>query len=196
MSVDRFLSHLADLRPRFECEPAGPTQDTRIEVKLSHLLRPSADGLALTELRSLLSVPSPDVEALYGEHDGMDLYVQGGTVALALYPISTWRAATDSFRQGVESSGRVMDELYPFEREGIVVGEPPQSGNVLMLYQGRMHYSDHDGGDDTPIAENFGAFLGRLELDPPKFLYDLGCYARYSDGQSDRQWIPLRYLHD
>jgi hypothetical protein len=102
MSVDRFLTHLVDLRPRFECEPAGPMQDTRIEIELSHLLRPSADGLALTELRSLLSVPSPDIEALYGEHDGMDLYVQGGTVGLALYPISAWRAATDGFRQDVE----------------------------------------------------------------------------------------------
>src|SRR5258708_38115622 len=120
MRVDRFLSHLADLRPRFECEPAGPTEATRIEVKLCHLLRPSADGLALTELRSLLSVPSPDVEALYGEHDGMDLYVQGGTVGLALYPSSTWRTATDSFRQGVESSGRATDAFYPFEREVIV----------------------------------------------------------------------------
>jgi hypothetical protein len=196
MSVDRFLSHLADLRPRFECEPAGPTQDTRIEVEISHLFRPSAERSALAELRRLLSVPSPDVEALYAVHDGMDLYVQGSTVGLALYPISTWRAATDSFRQDIELSGRVEDELYPFEREGIVVGAPPHSGNVFMLYQGRMHYSDHDGGDDTPVAENFGAFLGRLALDPPKLLYDLGCYARYSDGQSDRQWIPLRYLHD
>jgi hypothetical protein len=196
MSVDRFLSHLADLRPRFACEPAGPTQATRIEVDISHLLRPSAERSALTELRRLLSVPSPEVEALYAVHDGMDLYVQGSTVGLALYPISTWRAATASFRQDVELSGRVEDDLYPFEREGIVVGAPPHSGNVLMLYQGRMHYSDHDGGDDAPVAENFGAFLGRLALDPPKLLYDLGCYARYSDGQSDRQWIPLLYLHD
>jgi hypothetical protein len=196
MSVDRFLSHLADLRPRFECEPAGPTRDTRIEVEISHLFHPSAERSALTELRRLLSVPSPDVEALYAVHDGMDLYVQGSTVGLALYPISTWRAATDSFRQDIELSGRVEDELYPFEREGIVVGAPPHSGNVFVLYQGRMHYSDHDGGDDTPVAENFGAFLERLALDPPKLLYDLGCYARYSDGQSDRQWIPLRYLHD
>jgi hypothetical protein len=126
----------------------------------------------------------------------VDLYVQGKTVGLTLYPISSWLAATESFREDIESSGRIEDDLYPFARQGIVIGEPPRSGNVLMLYQGRMHYSDHDGGDDTPIAENFGVFLGRLALDPPKFLYDLGCYARYSDGQSDRQWIPLRYLHD
>src|SRR5258708_13105739 len=150
MSVDRFLSHLADLRPRFECEPAGPTQDTRIEVKLSHLLRPSADGLALTELRSLLSVPSPDVEALYGEHDGMGLYVQGGTVGLALYPISTWRAATDSFPQGDESSVRVMDELYPSAREGIVATDPPQSGNAFMPPPARLHTSHHQPAAPTP----------------------------------------------
>jgi hypothetical protein len=196
MSLDLFLRHLSDTRPRFECEPAGPPQDTRIEVEISHRLRPPAKGSAITESRRLLSRSNPDVEALYCVHDGMDLYIQGSTVGLALYPISTWGAATESFRQDVGASGRVAEELYDFERKGVVVGEAPHSGNVLILYQGRVHYSDHDGGDDVPLAETFGAFLQRIAADAPQFLLDLGCYARYSDGRSETQWIPVRYLHD
>jgi hypothetical protein len=196
LSLDRFLANLADRHPRFECEPAGPPQDIRTEVEISHRLRPPASRSAITELRRAMTPPNPEVEALYRVHDGMDLYVQGSTVGLALYPISSWAAATKSFREDAAASGGLVHELYDFEREGIVIGEPPLSGNVLMLYQGRVHYSDHDGGDDTPLAETFGAFLQGIVADPPQFLLDLGCYARYSDGRSDIQWIPMRYLHD
>jgi hypothetical protein len=196
MSLDLFLRHLSDPRPRFECAPAGPPQDIRVDVNISHRLRPAASGSAITDLRRAISPPNPEVEALYSVHDGMDLYVQGSTVGLALHPVSTWGAATKSFREDAAASGRLVDELYDFEREGIVIGEPPHSGNVLMLYEGRVHYSDHDGGDDTPLAETFGAFLQRIAADPPQFLLDLGCYARYSDGRSDTQWIPVQYLHD
>jgi hypothetical protein len=196
MRVDLFLSHLADLHPRFECEPAGPPRAIRIEVEISHRLGQPAKGAEIAELRRLLSGLRPEIEALYDVHDGMDLYIQGGTVGLALYPLSIWAAATKSFREDAAESGRLVEELYDFEREGIVIGEPPHSGNVLMLYQGRVHYSDHDGGDDTPLAETFGTFLQRIVADPPQFLLDLGCYARYSDGRSDIQWIPVRYLHD
>lgn len=42
MSLDLFLRHLSDPRPRFECEPAGSPQDIRTEVEISHRLRPPA----------------------------------------------------------------------------------------------------------------------------------------------------------
>jgi hypothetical protein len=111
MSVERFLSHLADLRPRFECEPAGPREDAHIEIEITHSLRPLADSSALTELRRLIIGPNREVEALYAAHDGMDLYIQGETVGLTLYPISSWLAATESFREDIESSGRIEDDL-------------------------------------------------------------------------------------
>ena len=196
MGVDLFLSHLADFHPRFECEPAGPPQDIRIEVEISHRLRQPATSSAIVELRRLLSRPDPEVEALYRVHDGIDLYIQGSTVAVALYPILSWAATTKSFREDATASGTLVHGLYDFEREGIVIGEPPHAGNVLMLYEGRVHYSDHDGGDATPLAETFGTFLQRIVADPAQFLLDLGCYARYSDGRSNKQWIPVRYLHD
>jgi|SRR5579859_3088622 len=196
MSVDLFLRHLSNPHPRFECEPAGSSQDIRIEVEISHRLRAPASGSAITELRRAISGTNPEAEALYRVHDGMDLYIQGSTVGLALYPVSTWGAATNRFRKDIAASDRPTHELYDFEREGIVIGEPPHSGNVLILCEGRVHYSDHDGGDDTPLAETFGAFLQRIAADPPQLLLDLGCYARYSDGKSDTQWIPVRYLQD
>ncbi|HXI97338.1 MAG TPA: hypothetical protein VNG73_00220 [Gemmatimonadaceae bacterium] len=165
-------------------------------MEISHRLHQAATDSAITKLCSLIPQPSAEVEALYRVHDGMDLYVQGSTVGLALYPVSNWGAATKSFRQDAAASGRLVDELYDFEREGIVIGEPPNSGNVIVLYEGRVYYSDHDGGDDTPLAENFASFLQRIVADPPQLLLDLGCYARYSYGRSETQWIPLRYLHD
>jgi hypothetical protein len=75
-----------------------------------------------------------------------------------------------------------------------VFGAPAFSGNLFFLYDGAVYYSNHDGGDDTPLASSFSGFLDRIVDDPAKCLYDLGCYARYSDERTDTQWIPERYL--
>jgi hypothetical protein len=32
--------------------------------------------------------------------------------------------------------------------------------------------------------------------DPPGFLYQCGCFTRYSDGKTDIQWIPKEYVAD
>lgn len=197
MSVELFLRHLAEPSPRFACFAAGTGNDDgrRIEIALTHVLNGPASSHALKRLRELVGAGHAELEQLYGVHDGLELYTQGGEGGgLLLLPISEWMPATTGFRDDFASSGRTDEDLYDFEKHGIVIGEPPYSGNVLILYQGRVHYADHDGGDDTPLADSLGELLDRVRREPAVFLYDLGCYARYSDGHSDIQWIPERYL--
>jgi hypothetical protein len=111
MSLDQFLRHLSDTRPRFECEPAGPPQDHRIEVEISHRLLQPATSSATIELRRLLSRPNPEVEALYRVHDGMDLYIQGSTVGLALYPI-----ARRLYEDNSTSSRTIFSSIYGIQK--------------------------------------------------------------------------------
>ena len=195
MSAMRFVAHLNEQDSRFLCYPAGPDSADRIEVPIEHAAGSPAAPEHLAKLRRLLGTHAAQVEDLYSKHDGFELYVQSPDHAgLVLFPISEWEPATQRFREELGEWGRTLDEAFDFEQHGLAFGEPAFSGNLFFLYDGAVYYSDHDGGDDTPLASTFSGFLDRIVDDPAKFLYDLGCYARYSDERTDTQWIPARYL--
>lgn len=195
MSAARFLAHLHEEDSQFFCYPAGPDSSERIEVPIQHTVGAPATLEHLAKLRRLLGTYAVQVEELYAKHDGFELYVQSPEhIGLLWLPISEWEPATQRFREELEEWGRSIDDAFDFEREGIVFGEPVFSGNHFFFYKGAVYYSDHDGGDDTPLASSFNEFLDRIVNDPAQFLYDLGCYARYSDERTDTQWIPERYL--
>lgn len=194
MSATRFLSHLSDEESRFVCYAAGPDSAERLEVPITHNVGTPASPEQLANLRRLLGKHASQVEALYRAHDGFQLYVQSPEyMGLFLYPIDGWEPATEQFKEELADWGRSLEEAYDFERYGVAFGEPVFSGNLFFLHEGRVYYSDHDGGDDTPLASSFNGFLERIMDDPAKFLFDLGCYARYSDERTDRQWIPEAY---
>lgn len=195
MSVARFLAHLHEEDSRFICYAAGEDSPERLEVSVVHGLGSPAAAEQLAKLRELLGPHAEQVEALYSKHDGCSLYEQSAWHAgLVLCPIDQWEAATQKFKDELENLDRSLDEAYEFEQHGLVFGAPLFSGNYFFLYNGAVYYSDHDGGDDTPLAASFNGFLDRIVDDPARFLFDLGCYARYSDERTDRQWIPERYL--
>jgi hypothetical protein len=59
---------------------------------------------------------------------------------------------------------------------------------------GKVFYINHDDWRDQPFAESFDEFLAHISDSPATLLSEeLGCYARYSEGQTDTQWIPIAY---
>ena len=89
--------------------------------------------------------------------------------------------------------------MTDWQRQGIVFGEIPRSGNYFLLppsgeHGGQVFYDDHDGFHEEPIAGSFEGFLDSIIADPADFLYRLGCFARYSDGKTDIQWIPKEFV--
>ena len=193
--TERFLEHLRVANPRFRCEPAGGKSGATIEVKIHHELGRPATAKQLEMLPDLVGSHAAALKPLYAKHNGGTLYVQrADNAALVLFPINQWAKATRRFKKDLEEWGRDPKELYAFERKGVVFGEPWASGNHFFLYGGAVYYSDHDGGDDTPLAKSFDAFLDRIVNDPARFLYDIGCYARYYKGRSKEQWIPNKFL--
>ena len=163
-------------------------------MAISHALEASAAPGELERLRRILGPHATDVIELYSCHDGLELYVQGSESGLMFHSASQWELATSTFKEEIEEWGRSEGDVFEFERRGVVFGEPVASGNWLLLYRGAVYYSNHDGAEDTPLAPTFSAFLDRIVEEPAKLLHDLGCYARYSDGTTDIQWIPERYV--
>jgi hypothetical protein len=50
---------------------------------------------------------------------------------------------------------------------------------------------------DRPLATTFREFIETICTQPVHFLNDLiDCYMRFSDGNTDEQWIPKRYIAD
>jgi hypothetical protein len=194
--MNEFLNHLNDPRPGFQCYAAGSkTAEIGFSTNVHHKINTKASAKELSRLDKLLGTSGKQVRDLYALHNGMCLYCQGDMPAVEFFPIAEWEAKNRQWKEWWEGA-LSDDELYDFQKEGVAFGEPSASGNYFVFYQGKVHYWDHDGGDDAPLAESFFEFLCRLVSDPAKLLHDLGCHARYSDGKTGIQWIPKKYRPD
>jgi hypothetical protein len=152
-----------------------------------------ANAEELDTLRALAGSEYQFLEPLYREYNGVFLHENGETFGLVVAPIDELRELAAECREAFYVEAAF---LYPFQREGVPFATIFQSGNYFICHQGKIYYSDHDGGDDAVWGENLEAFFARALADPPKFLLDVGCYTRYEDGTTDRQFIPERFAHD
>lgn len=183
--------HLALESPRFRCRDAS--EQHSLTVPLTSTANPPATHKQLSELRLLAGAEFVYLEPLYREFNGVFLHGHGETFGLVIAPIAELAELAADCR---ESFYVDEEDLHPFQREGVAFATVFESGNYFLCHKGKVYYSDHDGGDDAVWGEDLQSFLTRALSDPPKFLLDAGCYTRYSDGTSDRQFIPEEFLHD
>jgi len=184
-------THLALKNPRFRCRDVSGQH--HLTVNLTSLAGAPATLRELEALRDFAGAQYAFLEPLYRELNGVTLHGHRDTFGLVVARVeqlpefaSDWK---DSFYEE-------EDDLYPFQREGIAFATIAHSGNYFAAHNGKIYYDDHDGGDDSVWGEDLESFFERALLEPAKFLYDAGCYTRYSDGKSDRQFIPEEFLHD
>jgi hypothetical protein len=183
--------HLALKNPRFRCRDTS--EQHSLVVDLTSTLNPPASAPALDDLKALAGAEYVFLAPLYKDFNGIFFHGHGETFGLVVAPIEELREMATDYRESF-----YVDEadLYPFQRDGVAFATIFQSGNYFVCYRGRIYYSDHDGGDDGVWGEDLESFFARALSDPPKFLLDVGCYTRYSDGATDRQFIPEEFLHD
>ena len=91
------------------------------------------------------------------------------------------------------------EEMPDWMRQAIVFGEICNSGNCFVIpttgeNAGKVIYADHDPEEPLPILGFFDDFLNLILADPARFMDRMGCYTRYSDGQTDTQWIPKEFV--
>jgi hypothetical protein len=203
MSVEKFLSHVEDHSPTFRCYACGDRQESlNLTARLAHTLNPAATGDELKQLRDWLDSHAADFVALYSQHNGLTIYedTAGDAAGVTFYPVADWPDQTDEMKSQFEAMGVESDDQPAGVIDSLAFGEIPHSANYFTvklsgLQAGKIFYADHDDFSDDPFAESFAEFLGRIVNNPPKFLYDVGCYTRYSDGKTSTQWIPKEYAN-
>ncbi|MGE0534699.1 MAG: SMI1/KNR4 family protein [Pirellulales bacterium] len=167
------------------------------------MIGPTASDEALKVLVQLLGRAAPSMKEFVGLHDGLVLYcdTRSDTAGVRLFEVANWQPKTQEMRESMLAMGWDVDDLPVWYERGIVIGEIPHSANYFVLQTdggdaGQVFYCDHDDFEPDALAESFAELLHMIVEDPANFLYERGCYARYSDGNTDTQWIPREYLRD
>jgi hypothetical protein len=147
----------------------------------------------------MLGVHAPQFAEIYAAHDGFVLYKDtlSEVAGVEALPIARWSEAGDEMRQWF---GDQDDESDPDHiRTGVAFASVPQSGYYFVIpvegpSAGKVFYADHDGWHESHFAQDFSDFITRVMSNPAHLLSEeLGCYARYSDGETSIQWIPESY---
>jgi hypothetical protein len=148
---------------------------------------------SLKALQKLAGKEYAALEPLCRQCNGLVLHTHRKTSGLVIGAVGS----LSDFATDLKASFLVDEaDLYPSQREGVAFATTQASGNYFVVHKGTVYYSDHDGGDDAVWGRNLDAFFTRALADPARFLNDAGCYTRYVDGKTDRQFIPETFLHD
>lgn len=194
-----FISHLNQKDTSFQCFDANDGSEQLVfTVKVHHLLGKPATEKQIEALKAIIP-DNQEIIDLYQLHNGMTLYrhvetarknySNGDASGITFYPIYQLKKHNKEWKS---YNIDVLHEeyMFDFQKYGVTFGEVTYSMNSFVLYEGKVYYDDHDGGDDTPIGENIEDFLSKIIADPAQFLYDRGCHTRYSDSNTETQWIP------
>jgi hypothetical protein len=194
-AMTNFLDHLNELNPRFICD-SGDKESSDTVFEVSHHLGEESSEEDLETFATKLSGDSNEIISFYSMHNGAELYCQNDFPSIEFYRISDMDERNEEWREWFDmyDEDELEEEMYEFQRNGYAFGEIGYSGNYFVWHKGKVYYSDHDGGDDTPVADSFEGFLEAKRQQPAQFLYNMGCYTRFSDGKTDIQWIPREYI--
>jgi hypothetical protein len=204
MSLEILEDFVKSPAPGFRCYAAGDKSGPRFFAKVRHVLHPPASLRSIALARQILDGPAAKVIAFYQRHDGFILY--GDTLSEAagieLLRVAQWTEATDDMRAWfghlAEDPANDPDQIVT----GIAIATVPQSGNYFVMpiqgpSAGKVFYADHDGWYESAFADDFDDFLAHVTREPVKLLAkEVGCYTRFSDGETDAQWIPEEYFSD
>src|SRR5579864_5276594 len=204
MSVQSFQSHLRDKAPGFRCYAAGDkTKTVAFLAKVTHDLGAPAKNEALNAVKQTLKEVAEPFRELWQLHDGMSLYCDPNSdaVGVEFFSIANWPSETEEMHSEMGAMGFDVEAMPEWFPTCVVFGQIPHSGNYFAVSSegqslGQIYYLDHDDYREDPIATSLVAFLDAITANPATFLYERGCYTRYSDGKTNKQWIPQQYIPD
>lgn len=205
--IEKIREFVGQPHPRFLCFGAGGLREEnkKFVARVNNYLHKPPSSEEIKRLKSITEEPLPeDFLEFYSRFNGITLYQDSllntsGFAAVGIYiaPISDWEQLQEGMQDWLEPISDEDDDSDWFEN-AIVFGEVPNSGNYFFLSlsgskKGKIIYFSHDGLEFEEYASGLAEFLEKITLNPAKVLYDLGCYARYTDGNTDIQWIPESY---
>ncbi len=189
--MDVIREHLALPSPRFRCHDVD--QSAELTVELRNAQGRPATAKQLVQLARISGDAYPTLLPLYKGFDGLVFHAHGDTAGLAVASIRELKELNTDWRAWFDDAP--VENLYDYQRHGFAFATVLHSGNYFVAYRGSIYYSDHDDASGSPWAVSLEDFFERALRDPVRFLDDAGCYTRYSDGQSDKQYIPISFEH-
>jgi hypothetical protein len=202
MSLAKLNELLAHPAPGFICEGAGETGAKKFLAKITHEALGPASASDLSKLEAMIPSGAEQLLAFYKIHDGVILYKDtvDDAEGVELFAVENMEEGTNELREWLDTIEEEDDGNKL--KSAIAIGQVPHSGNYFAmpvegLGVGKVFYVDHDDWSEEPFANSFDEFVDRITTSPAKLLAeDLGCYARYSDGKTEIQWIPEEYFPD
>ena len=199
LKLQELLAHPA---PGFLCKGAGDAREKKFLAKITHKVSEPASASALSKLAQMIPIGSEQLLAFYKSHDGLVLYKDtiGDAEGVELFSVAGMDGGTNELRQWLDPLEEEDDNNKL--KSAIAIGQVPHSGNYFAMPVegpgvGKVFYVDHDDWREEPFAETFDELVDQIASSPAKLLSEvLGCYARYSDGKTNIQWIPGEFISD
>jgi hypothetical protein len=190
--------------PGFRCHAAPYPTGPRFLAKVQHILHLPASPEAIAQILQLLGARATQVAAFYQRHNGFVLYrdTLSEAAGVELLPVEHWQTATEEMRYCFENLADEPENDPDHILSGMASATVPHSGNYFVMpvegpTAGKIFYANHDGWYESAFADDFDKFLARVTQEPVHLLAEeLGCYTRYSDGKTNKQWIPEEYFTD
>lgn len=204
MSLDLFSAHLREPAPGFRCFASGDrTEKLNFLAHVKNVIGKPGAAKSVAAVTKTCGDVSLVLKRFVELHDGVLLYrdSKSDAAGVEFFKAAEWQSRTEEMRESMTAMGFDVDDMPGWFQRGIVFGEIPHSANYFVIQPygddaGQIFYCDHDDFGTEPMAESFEQFLEVLLTDPPGFLYECGCYTRYSDGKTNIQWIPKEYVAD
>ena len=110
-----------------------------------------------------------DLISTYRQCNGLRLCAPDESQGILIYCISDISNGNEHWKAWLEDLAD--DELWDFQKFGLAFGEIAESGNYLVVYNGRVFYADHEGAEmDDPWAESLEEFFSRIANEPDDYL--------------------------
>lgn len=189
-SMNSITNHMKLSNPRFLCK-AG---DETLEVCLKNEINNPATPAQLSQLKLYAGNEFQYLEPLYSAFNGIIFHVNDVTAGLMVASINQIEGMNNELQDWLDMME--PEDLADFQKHGVAFATIESSGNYFIIYQGHVYYSDHDDFNEAVYAESVEDFFKMALENPAKFLNDAGCYTRYYDGKSNKQYIPEAFLCD
>jgi hypothetical protein len=204
MSLEHFDAHLHDPAPGFRCYACGDrSKKATFLARVKNRIGNPGSGKAIAIVNKLCGLASIGVKDLVELHDGVLLYQDNKSDAAGVefFKAAEWEARTNEMRESMIAMGYDEADMPDWFHHGVVFGEIPRSANYFVIQPdgdeaGQIFYCDHDDFQTKAMASSLEDLLNMIVEDPAGFLYQCGCFTRYSDGKTDIQWIPKEYVPD
>lgn len=196
---------LARRNQRFVCTDTGWPEPgaERFTANIVHYPEPPLGNAQLEQLKRIFP-DIPELAEFYSHYGSVRLYADpiGGDSAFYIAGPDEWHRLRKYFQAWPDSLNDDEANLLPeWLDDSLTIGEIPTTGNYYLMptkgdESGKVFLFDHDGFEFVEMGADLGAFVEKITTVNDDLMQSIPGHTRYSDGESETQWLAKEYLYD